>query len=148
MDGTRTVGYKTVGIKFSEFSIAQEYNNTSNIIKVENIVWRLPVFFSGKVLDDEWDEVSVKLHLQLRRKEDDYLIINLRTESIYWASAGLSFTEKELIIKILMNQSLCQLQGGLKIKTMGTGVCNHIPNAYNKYSELPNLQKLIFENWI
>jgi hypothetical protein len=147
MNGNNKAEHGILGIIFSEFYVHPDYF-TSQPINQKDFEWLLFTDFRIDERKTDWDYLTIELKAKLERISDKILISELKTESSFKVTAGMSFDYKYKMICLLINTTVGHLQGGWVIKHINPYLKSFLPQAFYKESAVEDyLKKNVYERW-
>ena len=147
MSGIKEPLFNYQSIVFSDFFINPDLPEPA-FIDEKIYAWMMPIDFKIVKRKQYWDYLNIEITLKLIHKSDEKLLGKLKVSSTFKVSSGIPFSHKYEMLKILIDATLAQLQGGWIDKNKGNWLHKFVPQILFKADELSGpFKKRIYERW-
>lgn len=146
MNGNEQAQMGLLSIEYPLHLVNPSYSGQQPLSETE-ADWALGWNFEGVKLNKEWDKVTVKLYLTLKKKSGE-VIVQFSSESIFKATARLSYATKYIVINKIVNEALGHLIGGWVVKNTNLTISRIIPQPFHRLTDDElTLKKQLYEKW-
>gem|GEM_PF-2736361 len=134
-------------ISLNKFKLDASYGRGKEI-KEGDAGFTLMYVWKVSPLDEEWDELTMTIEIELYRLRDRFSIVKMTVSSIFKVTKGVIFRVKVNMLNEAFNSTVTHVQGIWKLKVYNLSVAKILPQAYNKVLEDElALEKSIYEDW-
>jgi hypothetical protein len=147
MNGNKKAEHGITDIVFSSFFTHPDFR-ANQPVSEKDVAWSLHTDF--RIVDRKpyWDHLTIVIKAKLLRKSDKAKISELKTESSFKVTAGMTFDYKFKMICQFINTAIGHLKGGWVIKHSNPNLKAFLLQAYFKESLIEGeLKKNVYERW-